>query len=275
MNRILRNLLNFYINSSLHVAIAVVCLGAVSLLNFGIEEDYSLLVFIFLGTITSYNFVKFAGVAGFQHSSLPKNLKTIQIFSFLVFVGLIISIVYQPFEILVLAAGAGTLTLLYALPVFSASRNLRTIPGLKIYVIGMVVSIVTVIMPLYLKVNIWQEDVIIVFVQRFILVVALVLPFEIRDLKFDRLQLETIPQRIGVSRTKTIGYFLVLVVVLLEFLKQEIRPVNVYSLVVTGMVTILFLKGSTLNQGEYYASVWVEAIPILWFLLLFGMAGGM
>lgn len=275
MNRILRNLLNFYINSSLHVAIAVVCLGAVSLLNFGVEEDYPLLVFIFLGTITSYNFVKFAGVAGFQHSSLPKNLKAIQIFSFLVFVGLIISIVYQPLEILVLAAGAGTLTLLYALPVFSASRNLRAIPGLKIYVIGMVVSIVTVIMPLYLKVNIWQEDVIIVFVQRFILVIALVLPFEIRDLKFDRLQLETIPQRIGVSRTKTIGYFLVLVVVLLEFLKLEIRTVNVYSLVVTCIVIIFFLKRSTINQGEYYASIWVEAIPILWFLLLFGMAGGL
>ena len=274
MNKFLRNILNFYINSSLHVAIAVVCLSAVSLLNFGIDLDYPLLVFIFLGTITGYNFVKFAGVAGFQHSSLPKNLRAIQIFSFLIFVGLIISIIYQPFEILTIAAVAGGLTLLYALPVFSESRNLRAIPGLKIYVIGMVVSIVTVIMPLYLKVNIWQEDVIIVLVQRFILVIALVLPFEIRDLKYDRSQLGTIPQRIGVSRTKIIGYFLVLVVVLLEFLKQEIRFGNVVGLVVTGIVTILFLKGSTINQGEYYASVWVEAIPILWLLLLFGMAGG-
>ena len=275
MNKFLRNTLNFYINSSLHVAIAVVCLSAVSLLNFGVDLDYPLLVFIFLGTITGYNFVKFAGVAGFQHSNLPKNLRAIQIFSFLIFVGLIISIIYQPFEILTIAVVAGGLTLLYALPVFSESRNLRAIPGLKIYVIGMVVSIVTVIMPLYLNVNIWQQNVILVFVQRFILVIALVLPFEIRDLKFDRAQLGTIPQRIGVSRTKIIGYFLVLVVVLLEFLKQEVRPVNVYGLVVTGIVTILFLKGSTINQGEYYASVWVEAIPILWFLLLFGMAGGM
>ncbi|HSJ12383.1 MAG TPA: hypothetical protein VK916_06840 [Gillisia sp.] len=275
MNKFPRNFLNFYINSSLHVAIAVVCLSAVSLLNFGVDVDYPLLVFIFLGTITGYNFVKFAGVAGFQHSNLPKNLRAIQIFSFLIFVGLIISIIYQPFEILTIAVVAGGLTLLYALPVFSESRNLRAIPGLKIYVIGMVVSIVTVIMPLYLNVNIWQQNVILVFVQRFILVIALVLPFEIRDLKFDRAQLGTIPQRIGVSRTKIIGYFLVLVVVLLEFLKQEVRPVNVYGLVVTGIVTILFLKGSTINQGEYYASVWVEAIPILWFLLLFGMAGGM
>lgn len=275
MNKFLRNLLNFYLNSSLHVAIAVVCLTAVSLLNFGKDLDYPFLVFVFLGTITSYNFVKFAELAGFQHSSLPKNLRVIQIFSFVIFIGLMISILYQPFEILALAAGAGGLTLLYALPVFSENRNLRAIPGLKIYVIGIVVSIVTVIMPLYLKVNIWQQDVIIVFVQRFILVIALVLPFEIRDLKYDRSQLGTIPQRIGVSRTKNIGYFLVFVVGLLEFLKQEIRPGNVYGLLVTGIVTILFLKGSTINQGEYYASVWVEAIPIFWFLLLFGMAGGM
>ena len=275
MNKNLQYIVNFYISSSLHVAIAVVCLTAVSLLTFGRNFDFPLLVFVFLGTISSYNFVKYSGVAKLHHTSLPNNLKAIQIFSFIVFVGLIISILYQPFEIIAIAAGAGGLTVLYALPVFSENRNLRAIPGLKIYVIGMVVSIVTVILPLALNVNLLQQDVIIAFLQRFFLVIALVLPFEIRDLKYDREQLGTIPQRIGVSGTKKVGYFLVLVVVLSEFLKQEIRAENVYSLVVMGIVTILVLRGSTIDQGEYYASVWVEAIPIFWFLLLFGMSGGM
>ena len=275
MKRNLRNIFNFYINSSLHVAIAVVCLSAVSLLNFGITLHSHLLVFVFLGTITSYNFVKYAGVAKFQLSGLGKNLRAIQIFSFLVFIGLIISIFYQPLEILAIAALSGGLTLLYALPVFSEKKNLRGIPGLKIYIIGLVVSIVTVILPLVLNENLYQQDVIIAFIQRFLLVIALVLPFEIRDLKYDRAQLGTIPQRIGVSGTRNVGYVLVLVVVVAEFLKEEISPVNVYSLLITGMVTILFLKGSTRKQGEYYASFWVEAIPIMWFLLLFGMAGSM
>lgn len=275
MNKNLRNIFNFYISSSLHVAIAVVCLSAVSLLNFGINLRLSPLVFVFLGTITSYNFVKYAGVAKFQHTSLPKNLRAIQIFSFLAFLGLIISIFYQPLEILVVATVAGGLTLLYALPVFSEHRNLRAIPGLKIYIIGLVVSIVTVILPLVLYENLLQLDIIIETIQRFFIVIALVLPFEIRDLKFDRAQLVTIPQKMGISGAKKIGYLLVLIVVFFEFLKQEIRPINVYSLVVTGIATILFLKGSTIKKGEYYASFWVEAIPVLWFLLLFGMAGGM
>ena len=273
MNKNLRNIFNFYISSSLHVAIAVVCLSAVSLLNFDINLHLPLLVFVFLGTITSYNFVKYAGVARFQHTSLPQNLRAIQIFSLLVFLGLLISIFYQPLKILLIAALAGGLTLLYALPVFSENRNLRAIPGLKIYIIGLVVSTVTVILPLVLYENLLQPNVIIEFIQRFFLVIALVLPFEIRDLKLDRAQLGTIPQRIGISGTKKFGYFLVLAVVLAEFIKEEISSKNVYSLVITGMVTILFLKGSTGKRGEYYASFWVEAIPIMWFLLLFGMIG--
>ena len=46
------------------------------------------------------------------------------------------------------------------------------------------------------------------------------LPFEIRDMQYDSLKLSTIPQRIGVMKTKIIGVFMLLFF-LLEFFKDE------------------------------------------------------
>lgn len=273
MRKNLKSIFNFYINSSLHVAVAVVCLCAVSILNFGHNLSGSLLLFIFLGTITSYNFVKYAGIAKLHHSNLPKGLKSIQLFSLFIFLGLIISTFYQPFEILIIASISGVFTLLYALPVFSRNRNLRALPGLKIYVIGVVVSIVTVLMPLVLNEDLMQRDIVIEFLQRFLLVIALVIPFEIRDLEFDAALLNTIPQKIGLTRSKILGYILIILVISAEFLKQEILPENLWSLIGVGIITILFLNRSQIKQGEYYASFWVEAIPIMWILMLFGLAG--
>ena len=215
--------------------------------------------------------MKYAGIAKLHHASLAGNLKAIQIFSLLVFFGLIISIFYQPIEILVCAAVSGVFTLLYALPVFSKKRNLRALPGFKIYVIGFVVSIVTVLLPLVLYEDLLQRDIVIEFIQRFLLVIALIIPFEIRDLKFDTAQLGTIPQKTGVDNSKKIGYFLVAMVVTAEYFKQDLNKINVIGISVMAIITIFLLKGSTIKQGEYYASFWVESIPIMWFLLLVGL----
>ncbi|WP_240793849.1 UbiA prenyltransferase family protein [Antarcticibacterium arcticum] len=189
--------------------------------------------------------------------------------------GMIVSAFNQPPAILFIAAISGGFTLLYALPVFSKNRNLRALPGLKIYVIGLVVSIVTVLMPLVLYEELLERDILIEFLQRFLMVIALVIPFEIRDLKFDLIQLNTIPQKIGVARSKILGYILVSLVVSAEFLKQEILPENLVSLIGVGIITLLFLKGSQIKQGEYYASFWVEAIPVMWLFLQIGFTGVM
>ncbi len=41
--------------------------------------------------------------------------------------------------------------------------------------------------------------------QRVLLVLAFLIPFEIRDLAYDKPELKTIPQRIGVTQTKIFG----------------------------------------------------------------------
>lgn len=264
----LKRAFDFYLNSSVHVSLAVVSLSAITFQIFQLSLNISLLIFIFLGSITGYNFVKYAGLAKLHYRSLATNLKIIQGFSVIAFLGFIYSSFYQPVSVLIVAAVMGFFTILYALPVFSNNRNLRSLTGVKIYVIAFVWAGVTVLLPVTDKIDLLQWDVLIEFLQRFCFIIALTLPFEIRDLQFDLEQLRTIPQKIGVKKTKLLGFVLILVFVLLEFLKQGTTLAEVLSLLIVGMITSIFLRNSSVRQTYYYSSFWVEGIPIIWWLIL-------
>ena len=256
--------LDFYINSSLHVALAVVAFTVITYLNFHIPIDHDLLLFIFFGTITGYNFIKYAGIAKFQHFNLSPNLQAIQILSFTAFVGLIITLGFQSMEVLISSSILGSITLLYAFPFSEKYRNLRGIPGLKIYIIAFVVAGVTVLLPLVDVHSFPEQDHLIDLIQRCMIAIVLILPFEIRDMLGDHTRLGTIPQKFGVQRTKVIGYSLTCVFILIEFLKVEIHWAHTISLLFLGIISIVFLKRSSNNQGDYFASFWVEAAPWFW-----------
>jgi hypothetical protein len=262
-----KNIFKFYINASFHVALAVVCLTDITIREFDVPRDYKLLLFIFLATITGYNFVKYAGIVYLHHLSLAKNLLQIQTSSFIAFVGLVFLAFFQSVSVLFFSGILGLFTLSYALPLFGNNTNLRGLTGLKIFVIAFVWAGVTVLLPLADQVNLWEWDVVIVFLQRFFLVLALILPFEIRDLQFDIAQLGTIPQKFGVRGTRIVGLVLICIFVSLEFFKHQTSMANTISLIFVGILLIVLIRYSTISQSKYFASFWVESVPILWWLL--------
>ena len=54
----LKRLFDFYINSSIHVALAVSSLVYITILEFHLKLDIEIILFVFFATITGYNFVK-------------------------------------------------------------------------------------------------------------------------------------------------------------------------------------------------------------------------
>lgn len=272
--RIIKQLFDFYLNSSIHVALAVCALSWISLIEFNIIYDETILHFNFFATITGYNFVKYFGVAKFHHRSLTKALKIIQIFSFLSFVMLCFFAVKLPLKTLVYILIFGVITFLYAIPFIpknlylDSQQNLRDISGVKVYIIAMVWVGVTVFIPfLNNEVNL-TTDVYIVAVQRFLFVVVLMLPFEIRDLKFDSLRLATIPQKIGVKYTKILGLFLLLLFFILNYFKDFIDVKSLFIYGVVSILTLFFLIASNKKRSYYFSSFWVESIPIIWLLII-------
>ncbi len=258
----------FYINASIHVALAVYALVRITEDYYGLPYNEPLDYFIFYGTITGYNFVKYAGVAKLHHISLTKHLRLIQLFSLVCFVLMLFYGWQLASKNLIAFIPLALLTLLYAVPfLFGFTKNLRNIASLKIIIIAIVWAGTTVSVPLLdvsLPVN-YQDN--LFLMQRLLFVIVLTLPFDIRDLQYDKKHLQTIPQLIGIERTKKLGFVLLGFTMLLEFF---ITPSPNYKTVflVVFLVLLVLLQRAKRKQTSYYASFWVEAVPIIWWCLL-------
>lgn len=259
--KFLNFLFNIYINTSLHVAFAVCSLVGITYLEFDVNISYNLLGFVFFGTIVGYNFVKYAAIYKKRFAEMYLHLKIIQTVS-------VLALFYFTMQltgiIIVVFGGFALLTFLYAIPLLK-NKNLRNVTGLKITIVAVVWAGVTVLIPLINKSVMLDMDFWITLIQRFLFVFALTLPFEIRDLQFDDLTLETLPQRVGVKKTKIIGTLMLLFMMLIELFKDSINLNYLISMVVVIVVLILFLWNSEKKQSNYFSSFWVESIPILWF----------
>ena len=272
--RLIKTFFDFYLNSSIHVALAVYALSWITLIQFNIIYDENILYFVFYATITGYNFVKYFGIAKFHHRSLTDALKVIQIFSLICFVLLCYYAYKLPLKTLIYIAVFGIITFLYAFPFIPKNyyldnqQNLRDVSGLKVYIIALVWVGVTVFLPLINNSIELNADVFLTAFQRLIFVIVLMLPFEIRDLIYDNLKLATIPQKIGVKRTKIIGILLLVFFFFIEFFKDEICNSSVIKTLLITLITLSFLIFTNKKRNSYYSSFWVESIPVLWLLIV-------
>jgi 4-hydroxybenzoate polyprenyltransferase len=103
-----------------------------------------------------------------------------------------------------------------------------------------------------------------VFVQRFLFIFVLLIPFEIKDMKADSKTIMTIPLVLGIKPTKIIGYLCLLIFVFISFFENQ-QPITSFFI---GMITACFLFFSTSDRNKYFSIFWVESIPIYWYLLL-------
>ncbi|ARV09240.1 hypothetical protein BTO05_06130 [Winogradskyella sp. PC-19] len=272
--KVLKSIFNFYLNSSIHVALAVYAMTWITLVQFDLPYSKNVLYFIFFASISGYNFVKYFGLAKFHHRSLANWLKIIQVFSAIAFLLMGYYFFQLNSNVWILIVVLGLITFLYAIPLipkkylFDDQQNLREVGGAKVYIIALVWSLVTVLIPVlntYVEIS---ADVFITVLQRFCFVIVLMLPFEIRDLKYDSLKLATIPQKIGTKKTKIIGLLLLLVFLFLEFLKVKNDYSSIISTLIITLLTLMLLVLSSEKQSKYYSAFLVEAIPIVWLLIL-------
>lgn len=271
--KVFKNIFDFFINSSVWVAVSVCALVLVTYLNHDVPVNYTLLLLIFSGTIVGYNFVKY-----FEESQLISS-RFIDVFSgfftykkLIFYLSLIamfvtgVCLFCLKIRTLLLLLLPMLLTFFYA--VSFKEKTLRKISGIKIYIVGLVWTVVTVLVPLQDTSTEITTDVWVSLIQRFAFVLLLILPFDIRDMDVDDVELKTLPQRIGVKYTKMYGLLLAMLFLLLEFFKDEVLEVNLLVLPIVFITSILFLVFATEKQSKYYSSFFVEGIPVFWLLLL-------
>jgi len=264
-----KKLFAFYVESNLHVSIAGASFTAVSLLYLEgkIEGLYPL--FVFFSTLLGYHFIRIVDKYEYGEESIGNFLSelSIEIISLLVisFFGILYVGSRIGMSQMWILIPAVLTTFFYAVPILKYKGQkvtLRTYPRLKLLSIAFTWSIVTVLFPL--QEYLGEKVLWLLALQRFLLILVLVIPFDIRDLKVDALSLQTLPQQIGIKRTKAFAAFFLLLFIGISF----IRISNAVHLVIIdaciALISFYFLFRANINQSKYFASFWVEAVPIFW-----------
>jgi len=263
--RILRAIFDFYLDASIHVTLAAWCLIRVTGHTLNIPIDPYLEIFLFLSTIAVYNFIKY-GVEAEKYVKVKKPYhKSIQFFSFLCLAGAAYPALFLTLEVYAGLFVIAILVFLYAFPVLPRSSKLRDWGLVKIVIIGLVWSIGTVLLPVLQSDTVLDWDIHIEGIQRFLFVVVWMLPFEIRDLKYDEPELQTIPQRVGIQRTKTVGILLLALYMTLIGFKDNMQLNAEIAKASIAILLLVLLELARKDQPKYFSSFLVEALPILWY----------
>ncbi len=274
--QLMKKLIKFYVESNIHVGIAGASFLLISVYGLNIDNVFISPLFVFFSILLSYQFIRVFENCTCTYYSVLSFLKK-QPFDIivLIFVSLIGTVYFgsllQLAQILVLIP-AVLLTFWYAIPILNYKGkkvSLRNYPKLKLFSIALVWSIVTVLLPLHSQ--IFETHVWVQFTQRFILIMALVLPFDIRDIEIDIPDLKTLPQQIGVSKTIGVGVLLLVLYLVLSFLRFPLNEVIILSDLFVFIISLLFLIKASPKQSKYYTSFWVESIPIFWLIFMCGI----
>ena len=266
--RIFKLVLDFYINSSIHVALSCYTLVLMTQHMFHIPLREPIANFAFFGTIVGYNFVKYDALVRTKRAHMRKELKLIALLSLfsLVMVGCYFFLLGRITQIV--AVAFLSITLLYTLPFFPNRKNARNWAGIKIYIVALCWVGVTIGLPILNAEIAITSDFYLKCVQRFILIFVLVLVFEIIDMANDDPHLQTVPQQIGVKSTKILGCLLMIVFYFLEFLKNNFDEKQlVVNFILVVLIAFFFIFANE-KRSKYYTSFWAESIPILWWLMV-------
>ena len=155
---------------------------------------------------------------------------------------------------------AGICSLLYVLPILSRKRRLRDINYIKIFLIAFTWSYIAIIpiMEIAEASYTWIS-----FIEKFFFILAITLPFDIRDSHIDRLtRLKTVPSQLGYSSTYILAYTLLAIAGLLFCYQHSTAAVTMtYSIIY--FVTALAIWISSGKQSDYYYSGLLDGTLVL------------
>jgi|688.fasta_scaffold158836_1 hypothetical protein len=258
-----KQIVDFYIESSIHVALAACALILLTFSGLNTSYDASVAAFGFFGTIAAYNTIKYAPLISSKKWFLYPRNGLIGILSLNGYVGAIYCFMQWQTASQIVAIIALLFTLFYSFSFFGRLNSGRNWVGFKIFLVALSWMLVTFMLPVLAKEVTISVKILLLTFQRFVLVYALMCVFEIIDIQFDTLNLKTLPQRIGVQKTKQLGYFLLSLFLGIDIMIQSQWILLNFLFIV---IIAIFLFFSHEKKSKYYTIFWVESIPIFWWL---------
>jgi 4-hydroxybenzoate polyprenyltransferase len=276
--------LDFLLFSNIFIALGAVAQGLVTYGLLNARPDACVLALLFCSTLAQYNFSILLSKPAhpdqspfrrvrwiFSHERLTLSL------TFLTTAALMALFFALSHAAQILLALLAALSMAYALPLFKANGKkfgLRNIPGIKLFLIATVWSLSCVVLPvLELEarrvVTVPVRDIFLLTAKRFLLVAAITVPFDIRDLFQDRSNaLRTIPVILGEKKANLFCQALLLIYLILLFLFTQQFNADFVGLALTAVLAGWLIFKSNWKRNEYYYFFYLDGVLILQWLAM-------
>lgn len=268
MDLLKNRIVALYLNGSIHVSLAVFTLVQMTFYFCQLPFDAVVSVLAFSGTLFSYNFIKYAEVVYRHKNPFTLRLKVIIALSVIALLIGTVAFFMLNYKAQLVTLSLLVLSVLYAIPISSNRSNLRNLAGLKVYIVCLCWATVTLIVPVVNADVPISWDIVIKFTQRFILVFILIGIFEVVDLQYDDKYLNTLPQMLGITRTKWLLAFLLLPFYIIEFFKVGYHPIQAWNNLLIVLLTLVFIIYASPKRTKFFTLFWVESVPIIWWLIV-------
>jgi len=194
-----------------------------------------------------------------------------------------VTLVALPFlspRVIVLSAAAGIVALAYSLPVRKGfTVGLKEIGLLKIFLIAGVWAVVTTVLPpLDAGDPIFTRDLALLFAERFVFVIAITLPFDVRDREIDQASdIRTIPVHVGTRTTKAMAAAAMALYLAVKVVHYGVGSPHalIPAAVSAGYVALLLAALSEARHDYYYSLLMDGAILVQALLAMTFSTGGL
>ena len=274
--------INFLLYSNIYIAFCAVAMTAQTLYVFDIDIKTSsaLLGLVFFSTLVIYALHRLVSLSKVDKSLDVERFKVIgaykehiQIYAGLGILGggVCFFCLNRPTQYaLILPA---LLSLGYVIPFMGNKKlRLRDVHFIKIFLIAIVWSYVTVLLPfLEFKIAIGVRE-LGILLERIFFIFVITLPFDLRDWEIDKKnQVRTIPATIGVKNTLLLALFILLIWALLF---STIYPLSIIlALLISGLSTGLLVYYSPKQQHDYYFTALMDGTMLLQYILVLVFTG--
>ena len=256
-----------FIQSNIYISLAAVALTVATQVQLGMHPQWHPYLFIiFFATLFEYNLHRLITVLtnkealkSEKHRWVNENMKAFYLMVFISIVGFGVVALLAKKEVLVTFTPIALITVLYSIPVSANPKHLlrlREIPYLKIFMIAAIWSASTVLLPIVQSSETFsQTHIFAMLYERFFFILAITIPFDIRDMEADGQQeLKTIPMLLGEKNSLKLSYFLLSVFLLSSAFHYvpEKEWMILLAMCLSGITTYFFLKMDYFKRMPFY-----------------------
>lgn len=280
MLKLLRQIIDFVLFSNVFIALCALSFYWLTFYQMNLRPQLDMMAaIVFIATLFVYILQRLLVLR--LHKVVPNqrqewfydHLQLMKAISIFCFGFLCVSVFFIDLDQFIALGVISLISIFYGYPFTYKKIRLRDIGIIKIFLISFSWAYVSTVLPFVsIDEQLFTPKFFLIFLERFLFIFAITLPFDIRDQQIDQLyDLKTIPVIFGQTKTKIISIMSLLVVTGILLIEHRIDLVKTYflwAMIIGCLVTIAIILLNKKDKSDYYYLGLLDGMIILQLLLV-------